>query len=152
MGMSGRGWTEQTKAQAQALFASGKSYQQIGEEMGRTRKSVQTMFARLRDGGGCREIKPWSENDIATLKELRAQRRKPKEIAAVLRRDPDNVRSKIYYLEQLYIAPRQNVSSVTIPPKTMALWRERQNLSRRTLTASLMGDPLPGFSALERRT
>jgi hypothetical protein len=49
-------------------------------------------------------------------------------------------------------APHRVVAPIITPQHVWAEAEHRRRLSRRTLTAEFCGDPLPGYSALDRRS
>lgn len=136
-----------------SLREQGKTLLEIADTFGRSYKSVQTMFIRMREGSGNRIITPWSQQDIARLKELRAQGVKTRDIAQIIGRHPSHIYSKLAYLDHIYReGPRLEAQrSLNVPRDTEMEWRARQRLGPASLTAAFCGDPLPGYSALERR-
>jgi hypothetical protein len=96
----------------------------------------------------------WPESEKAELMRLRlVEGRDWSEIAVILKRSEAAVKSKFKYEQcqpqnlKAAIGGREPVPANVLAEQTrrIAAW------SQRTLTAAAMGDPPPGFSALDRR-
>ena len=119
-----------------------------------------------------RGIRPWTEGEIAQLKRMRTSG--AENIAAIaerLGRTNKAIRQKLAYLEltpemkrRRYDAEarrRQDIKGirrsdhftfmVQTPEEVLADRNKRLMLRPRDLSAAYFGDPLPGYSALERR-
>ena len=112
----------------------------------------------------------WSDADRATVLRLHTEKKSYAEIAAAVGRSSFAVRVKLRKLlmtpqqRAMYLAterrryqsqvPARDVESVGIRPSEAELRDRNMRLMTppRDLTAAYMGDPLPGRSALERRT
>ena len=118
-------WTKEEWSRAQELLATGLGYDDIGVRLRRTTRAVKAKFQK--------------ENLTPEQRARRAdyQRRKRAEMVAA-----------------------RTVAGITfakVPRETTAMDKAinernvRINLAPRNLTAALFGDPLPGYSALDRR-
>jgi hypothetical protein len=102
--------------------------------------------------------RPWSAEDLALAQLLREQKLTYSEIGKRIGRVPGAVRDKlIAAAEQNWRlehgtppAPGSPVRTIDIPPEVQHE-RDRALAAPRDLTAILLGDPLPGRSALDRR-
>lgn len=93
----------------------------------------------------------WSAEELLMLRELRDIQKRPwSEIADMMGRPKATVAGK--YTDMMRPKGHHRVSSTDIvPTECDEDRRRRQSLEPRDITASFMGDPLPGYSALERR-
>lgn len=154
--MKGKVWTDEERDRALLLNEQGMNYPEIAKELGRTRKSVHTMFARHRAGTlvNRRYLVGWKPEHIAELRGYMERGMTNRQIAETMQRTYQAVQSKVTYLNQ-FDKWGQSSRPATEPNKspeaTISEWRHRQALNPRTITAALMGDPPPGYSALERR-
>lgn len=87
------------------------------------------------------EVKPWTEAEIARAVQLRKSGLLIKEVAEQLGRTFDSTASKIGNLKTLIDGKAK------APAARPRLYRSRSEF----VTASLMGDPPPGRSALDQR-
>lgn len=144
-------WTREEVARLHELKARGLDDEQVGEMLGRTTPAVGIKLRKLARGQIVRNVKAWSSQEIETLRNLRDKYRLGwDEIGKRLGRPSGTVYHKYKYLE--VSAPSGIITArISIPAPTEHDWRKRQLLSHQTLTAALCGDPLPGYSALERR-
>lgn len=99
--------------------------------------------------------RPWTADNIASMIHMRDVERKTfPVIDRALGRSPGCSKSK-YESLRLGPAPRAGSVSggrVTLSPQQEANQRARKDAENRmSLTATLFGDPPPGFSALDRR-
>lgn len=110
---------------------------------------------------------PWSEEEVARLmrvyRECSARRtyRFWKDVMSQMPgRTESQCRSKVNYQrygskyrgrnsENPSLLP--NIPSVRVPDRVLADAERRRSLNRPTITAQFFGDPLPGYSALDRR-
>lgn len=106
----------------------------------------------------------WTPEQTAEIIELRAQGKRIKEIAQLVGRTSSSVESQLAARRRKAgEPPRSNggrppgPSAHTIgrriapDPRALAECAYRLSLAPRDLTAAICGDPLPGFSALDRR-
>jgi hypothetical protein len=93
----------------------------------------------------------WTEDEVKLLFKMRdEQRMKWRDIAIAFGRSLANVARK-YDQVTHPVLHRYTVALNIVPPERESERRFRQSLSPRDLTAATFGDPLPGYSALERR-
>lgn len=85
--------------------------------------------------------RPWTDGETAILTRMRAEGRPVSEIAAVLRRSLPAVSSKTSDL------PRPGTDDAPAPAPSIRICSTRSEF----VTATLMGDPPAGRSALDRR-
>lgn len=119
--------------------------------------------------------RPWSIEEMTRLVNLRAEQKSYAEIADLLGRTRQSVRSKLknssFTPEQLLrraknakiwrelsekgerrVHPNGWDKPSSRPPADLIAERDRRSaMAPRDLTAAMFGDPLPGYSALERR-
>lgn len=158
-------WTDEQTAVLTEMRNRGCSFEEIAKAVGRSKSSAKERWrwitmpkakrqSRKEGLNVARRVhKGWTKAEIDHLLLLRDKYRKGwDEIAKVIGRPSGTVYSKYYYLKNLYIGHKVAVGTKAIPEPIVADWRQRMSLAPRDLTASLMGDPLPGHSALERRT
>ncbi len=107
----------------------------------------------------------WTDEDTRLLLECIDQEMNTRQIALKLHRTMSSIRGRIRKLRHTHgikIRPRVYVKAGARahqaevftkwePPDPVRAEREhRRSLSRRDLTAEFFGDPLPGYSALDR--
>lgn len=107
------------------------------------------------------KVRPWTGEELHTLRSLRAQRVPFNDIAERLNRTIAACQAthSIYFGErrsQNRCAPEPGDGGTRAAPKVSQLAeinrRKRQEAQdRQTLTGIIFGDPPPGFSALDRR-
>jgi hypothetical protein len=122
----GQTWTRQEFERAKELLGKGLSYRAVGEMLGRT--VVQLHDKLIYEG----KSPAWHEQKRAAI----------------------NARRRAQAAGRPIQPPREPVYAMRIEKTPSAVADDRayrQSLSPRDLTALLCGDPLPGFSALERR-
>lgn len=117
----------------------------------------------------------WTDAEFARALDLRSQGLTPEKIGPLLGRSTKAVKSRFRWHEmtpaerearneyerQRRVGQSKTLSKVAgvkfeahksqVPPDVISERNRRINLSARDLTASFFGDPLPGYSALERR-
>lgn len=119
-------WSAEEWQRAQELKASGSDYDQIAELLGRSRKAVKAKFQHMHRTPAQQEHR------------IEYQRRK---------RD----RKREYQKSGRQAAGLDNARE--LPAGEIFIERnERLALQPRDLTAAFCGDPLPGYSALDKRT
>jgi hypothetical protein len=122
----GQIWTRAEFKRAKELLSQGLSYKLVAESLGRT-------DTQLHDKLVYESKSPeWHERKRNTI----------------------NARRRAQAAARPIQVPRDPVYAMRIEraPAAVVIERDhRQSLSPRSLTALLCGDPLPGFSALERR-
>lgn len=95
------------------------------------------------------KIVKWTRDEIAKLRSMRRKKWSRKKIAAALGRTEGSVEGKINDLDRPMIpagmpGPRPSQAELSDREK-------RLDIPPRDLTAWFFGDPLPGYSALDRR-
>lgn len=115
-------WTPEEWERAKQLMAEGAGYDKIAERLGRSRKAVKSKFQEMNRSPKQKEAK------------LEYQRRKRSEGKGVGReaagiRDQHEMPCAEIFIER----------------------NRRLSLAPKSLTAAFFGDPLPGYSALDRR-
>lgn len=87
---------------------------------------------------------PWSEDELATVVRMRQAGNSIARVAIVLERELGSVESKVGNLHTEINGPRKCRAR---PPVARRVCASRSEL----VTATLMGDPPPGRSALDQR-
>lgn len=90
----------------------------------------------------------WTEQELLILRDLRRQGLSARRIGAVLGRSKESVQHRIEF-----VPANENlrVDKIVVPDSVQLNREHRLAKSPRDLTSALMGYPLPGYSALERR-
>lgn len=148
----GMPWPAEDCAKILALAEEGKTMEQIGEIMGRKPGAIRTKLKRLRPGSSFKRAS-WSEEEKAKLFSLRDGARLGwTEIADRLGRPSGTVYAKYVYLKNL--AKRgacvQAAYGFTVPQECIDE-RARRLAAPLTIAAYVLGDPKPGYSALDRK-
>lgn len=98
--------------------------------------------------------KKWNAEDEATVYRLRYDEKKSlREIAALLNRTTGQIDGKLQRMKtpNRRVHFEQTNSQFIIPARCLIERDRRYAIAPRDLTAAFCGDPLPGYSALERR-
>lgn len=152
-------WTSEKDADLVRLRSvEHKTWLQIGIELGSSKTAVQRRYAatipieeQINLGKGSR--RKWTEEDEAEVWRLRHdEKKKYTEIAFIFGMTTGQVAAK---LERMRVPTRRvhferETVRFTVPQKCLEDRDRRYRLEPRDLTASLCGDPLVGYSALER--
>jgi hypothetical protein len=94
--------------------------------------------------------RPWTTEEVQRASDLRDAGVSYVEIAKELGRTPGAVGGKLSYSQTSGL--RHHVANEQRPcDRTLAERDARAKLEHHTLTAAFCGDPLPGYSALDRR-
>jgi hypothetical protein len=122
---------------------------QVADRLGCRQEYVRVCICRGKLVMKHRE--PWSAEQIAQLYDLRDnQKLSFNQIGLIMGKTASALNSKYSYAESA--VRRHKISTVNIVPRDCDIdRRHRQSLEPRDLTAAFCGDPLPGYSALERR-
>lgn len=157
-------WTEEQTKILREMRGRDCDFEEIAKVVGRTKTSVKERWRwinmpehqkkrRRASLNAARAVRQgWTRAEMDRLLEARdVYKQSWDEIAVLLGRPNGTVYSKYYYLKNLYTGPRESIGSVQVPAPIAQEWRTRLALAPRDITAALMGDPLPGYSALERR-
>lgn len=126
----------------------------LADHFGCRREYVRTAARRLKFSPNQDiELHSWTVNDIATLIRLREDEgMKWCDIAIVMNRPLSTCQKKYVALTEGVIRLGTVAERVEIPESCLEERDRRLNIPHRDITAAFMGDPLPGYSALERRT
>jgi hypothetical protein len=124
---------------------------QIARSVGCQPEYVRVCTRRLKLIAERKRITNWTREECDTLVELRdVKKMKWENIAAAMGKSYSATHAKYNYImtarARIYVS-----NGVTIPDERDLDRRHRQTLEPRDLTAAFMGDPLPGYSALERQ-
>ena len=99
-----------------------------------------------------RQRKPWTEHEIMIRNKMREQGKTWVEIAEYLGRNPKTVASHANFIgstgRRLASIPHDPV--IEIPPPVLEARERRLQLDYADFTACFCGDPLPGYSALDK--
>lgn len=150
--MWGKPWSEEDVAQLRLYVAEGLTPEEIGRKMDRPAGGIKTKIKRIKGTPVKRRV-PWTKEDLDKLVHLKESAKLSwDEISARLNRPSGTVYSKYEYLKnQAAFGPRHAECRENIPALILTEQRHRQSLTPRDLTAAFFGDPLPGYSALDRR-
>lgn len=133
------------------LVADSASSAEISERLGRSAGAIKAKISRLSLPARIRVQKAWPPEETAQLLRLRDEVRLGwSEIAKRLGRSSGTCWSKYDYLKKS--APKNKVAvREPVDAESHREWLHRMSLSPSNLTAALLGDPLPGYSALDKR-
>lgn len=126
-------WTTRELEQLRILKGQNLSEALIAERLNRTENAIKAKWQLL----GTNKEKVRALKDAANAKR-RAKR-------AIERAE---MRASVKLSNQLCI---RGLHGIKVPEDVHSDWRRRGELSHETITALLCGDPLPGYSALDRR-
>jgi hypothetical protein len=145
-------WTPEQIALLESLRGQGVDWEDIGRQCGHTGASCCTTLSALkrkrREASGEKQPRgvnrrPYTDTDVKILIQMRnVEKRSFPEIDVALNRPEGSACAKYHTLRL------PGVAVPAIEPKQAA---PQVNLSHKTLTAELCGDPLPGRSALDRK-
>ncbi len=94
----------------------------------------------------------WTEEDTATARKLYAELQSYKGVAIAMNRAPSTVQEWLQGLRGKQKVRRKDIEAIPVVPLERLEHRERRlSTPPRDLTAILMGDPRPGYSALDCR-
>ncbi len=127
------------------------STSQVARTVGCKAEYVRVCTRRLKLIAERKRATIWTREECDTLVELRdVKKMKWENIAEAMGKSYSATHAKYNYImtarARIYVS-----NGVTIPDERDLDRRHRQTLEPRDLTAAFMGDPLPGYSALERR-
>ena len=118
-----RPWTDEEWTRAKAMMADGYGYGDIGARIGRTSRAVKAKFQK-------KNLTPAQRN-------ARAEYQRRKRAEDVSRRQIEGL---------TFVRAQKNEVEQVILERNM-----RASLAPRDMTAAFFGDPLPGYSALDKR-
>jgi hypothetical protein len=145
-------WLEADVELLRKLVADNSSNAEISERMGRSVQAVKAKLSRMSLPARVKVQKGWPPEEVEQLLRLRDGARLGwSEIASRLNRPSGSVYGKYRDIKN---APVKNRVEVREPAnaETHREWLRRMSLSPASLTAALFGDPLPGYSALDKRS
>jgi predicted transcriptional regulator len=88
---------------------------------------------------------------MATARALYAEHQNYNTVARIMDRSPSTVAEWLQGLRGARRQPRVDKADMTVPAEVLADRERRMNLSHRDYTAAFFNDPLPGYSAMDRR-
>lgn len=148
-------WTPETEAELTRLWLEGRSLTFIGKAMGVSRGKIAGKRKRMglptRIYPTTERAKPWTYQEYDFACRLRDEDGLSfRAIGLVLGRPLESVRDKVN------LGFRQNIPGVhELPVKAPEfVIRERDyrySINHSSITAALLGDPPPGYSALDRK-
>lgn len=142
-----RPWTPERSAQLIELRKLGLETHQLAKHFGVSEWAIQSKEQRIR--AGCGPATKWSEEEVDLAMKLRFEWKwEYSEVAKKLERKCQSVRDKCERENQRRIRAQMRVDANQLLEQHYDRMRAAED--RRDLTASLMGDPLPGCSALDR--
>jgi IS30 family transposase len=148
-------WLDADVELLRKLAADNASSAEISERLGRSVSSVKAKISRLCLPARTRTQKAWAPEEMEQLFFFRDKMRLNwNEIGRRLNR-PHSTCYMRYY--DFHRKPPEHKVSKEAPSEPVNMerhreWRHRQSLSPVSLTAAIFGDPLPGYSALDRRS
>jgi hypothetical protein len=135
------GWTEEEDARLEALRAEGRSWRAIGDRLDRSEASCSQRMTQIRARRGemMKSRVPWTDEDVAEVIRLReVEDLMWSEIDRRMQRPRGCSATKYDSLRRQPPKPR--------PKPPQATYQ-----AHATLTGAILGDPLPGRSALDRK-
>lgn len=165
-----KSWSSDEDRRLLALKAEGYIFEYIGERLGRTAHAVKkrlrwlsmnederahNRYIRNRNRFGKRAKKLWTAQETELAEKLIFDGASDAVCRSLLGKSRQACRDRVIRAQN----QREGISNavnhyvntrIDIPPEVEAD-RDRRLLAQRSLTATLLGDPAPGFSALERR-
>lgn len=147
-------WLDAEVEQLRQLVADSASSAEISQRLGRSIMSVKAKISRLDLPARMKVQKAWPPEEMEQLLFFRDKMRLNwNEIGRRLNR-PHSTCYQRYY--DFHRAPPKHKVSKEAPSEPVDMerrreWLHRQSLSHASLTAALLGDPLPGYSALDKR-
>ena len=139
------------------MWREGVRYSVIMETLGLSRHQVQHVRQKLGlgthpeycSGNTARKHSPDTRQKCIELRESGLSCRQIGEILGVNRK---TVSALIHDFRKRDYRRVEEIIPVSAPAQVLAEREHRLALAPRDITAALFGDPLPGYSALERRT
>ena len=144
-------WRAQDVALLKRLVEANTPNADIAERLGRSVKSVKAKISRLVLPKRLAQRSSWSDEASKQLLMLRDEMGLGwTEIGKRLNRAGSSCHTRYYILKNPTL-PHKVVQREPMCSETHGEWLHRMSLSPTNLTAALLGDPLPGYSALDRR-
>lgn len=150
--ISPQAWSPKLDAELIALYESHMDFEVIAKKICRSTSSIYSRLWRLRKKCGGLRPRPgmWTVQETERAKQFSREGLTYKQIAKKLGRTDRSVRYKLR-------EGREKILRIVTDPKIEIPAHVERDLDRRcathysNLTAAVFGDPLPGFSALDRR-
>lgn len=158
-------WNSARVEHLKKMMAAGLSLSQMAEVLGTTKGSIVGKRARIlgfkdprigvrvrkraQCGTGRERKNGWSKEDFELALSLKSKGYTCKQIGRRVGRTACAVHTKLQRRD--YTSVVHEVELVDIPEFVLAEREHRLSLPYRDLTASLLGDPVKGYSALDRR-
>jgi hypothetical protein len=144
-------WRDTDVELLRKLIADNASNAEISERMGRSVLAIKAKLARMSLPARIKAQKFWPPEEIEQLLRLREGARLGwTEIGRRLNRSAGGVYDKYRTVKSAPVQSRGAREPANA--ETHREWLRRMSLSPVSLTAALFGDPLPGYSALDKRS
>lgn len=149
-------WPDADVAQLTELFKAGKTPSEISRTMNRTARAVANKLWRMVGTSTLREAPDkWTDREKQLLINMRWLGKSWAQIGAAVGHPAEKCKSMHRSRGCSHLAVTAKIhrveDKIVAPPEVIAEHTRRSSLRPRDLTAFLLGDPLPGYSALERR-
>ena len=145
-------------ATARAMKASGISHREIARTLGRSKACLDYHLNPITRANKLarqkRERNAWSRDELKAAIEMRfVKGLSPENIAQALGRTSNSVEQKLAYrgADGALIECNRADRNITIPEQVLRDRDHRMSLWPSDVMAALMGDPVPGRSALDQR-
>lgn len=145
-------WLAEDVALLTRLVEANESNAVIAERLGRSVRAVKAKISRMTlPKRICRPRSLWPAEEAKELLRLRDEMRLGwSEIATRLNRPSSSCHTKYYALKNPTVTYKV-IQREVISTEAHEDWVRRMMLSPSSLTAAMFGDPLPGYSALDKR-
>jgi hypothetical protein len=145
-------WRMEDVALLRRLVEADTPNADIAERMGRSVMSIKAKIARLCMPKRLANRSSWSEESTKQLLMLRDEMGLGwTEIGKRLDRAGSSCHTRYYILKNPTV-PHKVAQREPVGAEAHREWLRRQSLSHASLTAAFFGDPLPGCSALDKRS
>jgi len=146
-------WTPARDEMLRRMWRDGVPQKEIAKATETTVDMVQGRSRKLLLGAHprCTNGRRMNAKTKALIVEMRANGARLSEISRAVKFNPSTISLFLKGMEMPLHLQRETVIHVEIPQRVLEERERRYNLAPRDLTAMLLGDPLPGMSALERR-
>lgn len=146
-------WTPAQDEILRRMWRAGATQKEIAAATGTTVDAVQGRSNKLRLGTHpkCTNARRMNAKTKALVVEMRANGARLSEISRVVGFNPSTICNFLKGMEMPDYLRKETVSHVAVPQHVLGEREHRSWLLPRDLTAALFGDPLPGYSALDRR-
>ena len=146
-------WTPAQDEILRRMWQAGATQKEIAAATGTTVDAVQGRSNKLRLGTHpkCTNARRMNAKTKALIVEMRANGARLSEIGRAVGFNPSTICNFLNGMGVPDYFRKETVSHVTVPQQVLEERERRYQLAPRDLTAAFFGDPLPGFSALDRR-